>query len=526
MKKELGILVLVIVLAGVAISYYYGFASIAPSATVTTRSLVTDTSSNNVSSGDWSTYHGDLSRSGFVSDIPPYNSARLNWRSVTLDGDVYAEPLIVGNNVLIATENDSLYDLDASSGRVIWRTHFGTPVNGSDLPCGDINPSGITGTPVVDVSTGIVYVVAFLSPPHHELFAVDLSTGSIRSAVLADAPGMNPMVEQQRAALALSAGNVYVAYGGLAGDCGLYHGWVVAIKTQGKGQLSQMLAYQVPSVREAGIWAPSGPAVDSSGELFVATGNSGSRGAFDFGNSVIKLSPNLKPLDWFAPTNWIQLNDEDGDLGSTGPLLLNSTFIFQIGKDGIGYLLSANKLGGIGGELLSGRVCNGAYGGLAYASPYVFVPCTDGIVALQLDLGSKPSFKILWRGPNFVPGPPVVAGHAVWTVDVNDGLIYAFDISNGQMLFQDHVGKVTRFTSLAIGKGQVIVSGSRQVLAYSPNTISQQQSSQSDFVGGSSALKMETPHDSGWFAGSEEQMIPLTSRSLNNSGISRLLSHL
>jgi outer membrane protein assembly factor BamB len=287
MKKELGILVLFIVLAGVGISYYYGFKNTASSTIVTTRSSATDTSSNSVSLGDWPTYHGDLSRSGFVPDISPYNSAHLSWRSVTLDGDVYAEPLIVGNNALIATENDSMYDLDASTGHVIWRRHFGTPVNGSALPCGDINPSGITRTPVVDVGTGIVYVVAFLSRPHHILFAVDLSTGKIRSSTVVDAPGMNPMLEQQRAALAFLAGFVYVAYGGLAGDCGSYHGWVVAVKAQNNGQLSNMLSYQVPSVREAGIWAPSGPTVDASGELFVTTGNSGSTGAFDFGNSVI-----------------------------------------------------------------------------------------------------------------------------------------------------------------------------------------------------------------------------------------------
>jgi outer membrane protein assembly factor BamB len=501
MKKELGILVLAVVLAAVAISYYYGFTNVTPSAIVTTKSLATYASSSSASSGDWPTYHGDLSRSGFVPDISPYSSAHLSWRSVTLDGDVYAEPLIVGNNVLIATENDSMYDLDANTGHVIWRTHFGTPVNGGDLPCGDINPSGITGTPTVDVSTGIVYVVAFLSPPHHELFAVDLSTGTVRSSILADAPGMNPMVEQQRAALALSAGYVYVAYGGLAGDCGSYHGWVVAIKTQGNGQLSDMLSYQIPSVREAGIWAPSGPAADASGGLFVATGNSGSTGTFDFGNSVIKLSPDLKPLDWFAPTDWIQLNDADSDLGSTGPLLLGSNFIFQIGKDGIGYLLNARKLGGVGGELLSAQVCDGAYGGLAYASPYVFIPCTDGLVALQVDLGSKPSVRVLWRGRSFVPGPPVVAGHAVWTLDVNNGVIDAFDISNGHMLFQDHIGRVTHFTSLAIGKGEVIGSGNRQVLAFSLDTINQQANSQM-YVAGASSTPKNTTLFSWQFAGS------------------------
>jgi outer membrane protein assembly factor BamB len=181
---------------------------------------------------------------------------------------------------------------------------------------------------------------------------------------------------------------------------------------------------------------------------------------------------------------------------------LGSDFIFQIGKDGIGYLLNAKSLGGVGGELLSGQVCDGAYGGLAYASPYVFLPCTDGVVALQIDLGSKPSFKIVWRGPGFVSGPPVVAGHAVWTVDVNDGLIYAFDISNGHVLFQDHMGRVTRFTSLAIGKGEVIVSGNRQVLAFSLDTINQQQSSQSYVTGTSSTLETTTSSSSWQFAGS------------------------
>jgi hypothetical protein len=94
------------------------------------------------------------------------------------------------------------------------------------------------------------------------------------------------------------------------------------------------------------------------------------------------------------------------------------------------------------------------------------------------------------------------------------------------MLFQDHVGKVTHFTSLAIGKGQVFVSGSRQVLAFSPVTINQQQSSQSYFADVGSALKMKTSHNSWRLTSSEEQMIELASKSLTYSGISRSLSHL
>ncbi len=482
MRKRYLLSILVVILAAVPIAVYYASTGLASTTAPVNPSVGSSLSSlQNESAAEWFTYHGDLARSGFVGNFPSFNSAVLNWRSIALDGIVYAEPLIVGKNVLVATENNSLYDLDADSGRVIWRVNFGTPVSGGQLPCGDIDPSGITGTPVVDVSSGTIYVVAFVTPPHHELFAVDLSNGSVKSNAPADAPGMDPRVEQERAALGLSGGIVYVAYGGLAGDCGSYHGWVVSFKTDGAGRAAFDQSYQIPSGFAAGIWAPSGPAVDVSGELFVATGNSGSTGAFDFGNSVIKLSPDLQRLDWFAPRNWIQLNVGDTDLGSTGPILLDSGYVFQIGKDGVGYLLNASRLGGIGGEVSSKQVCGsnqGAYGGLAYAPPYLLVPCTDGIVALQVGLGSEPSFNVIWRGPNFVAGPPVVAGETAWTVDVTNGLIYALDISDGHTLFKDSIGSVTRFTSSAIGDGQIIVAANGQILAYLQNKLPQQQAHQ------------------------------------------------
>jgi outer membrane protein assembly factor BamB len=463
-----GILVFVIVVAAIAAANYYGLMRATAPANITTVSQFTGSrSGNETAAADWPTYHKDLSRSGFEPDIASFSSVHLNWKSIRLDGDVYAEPLIVGKSVIIATENESLYNLDANTGGVMWRSHLGTPVRGNDLPCGDIDPSGITGTPAVDMSSRTIYVVAFMTPAHHELFAVDLANGAVKFHVPIDAPGADPKVEQQRAALGLSGGYVYVAYGGLFGDCGSYHGWVVASRADGNGGL---LSYQVPTGRAGGIWAPSGPAFDSSGELFVATGNSDSNRVFDFGNSVIKLSPDLKQLDWFAPPDWIQLNAEDMDLGSAGPIILSSNFVFQIGKDGIGYLLDATKLGGIGGQLFSAQICSGpyrgAYGGLAYSPPYVLIPCRDGIVALEPNLGPKPSFTIVWRGPNSVPGPPVVVGNAVWTVDIQNGLIYALGLRNGQVLFQDKIGSVAHFTSRPVGDGQIFVSADRQVLAY------------------------------------------------------------
>jgi outer membrane protein assembly factor BamB len=477
-KSWSAILVFVIIVASFAAADYYGLMRAAAPAKTDTVSQFTGRPSGNETTADWPTYHKDLSRSGFEPDITSFSSTHLDWKSVELDGDVYAEPLVVGTSVIIATENDSVYDLDANTGGVIWRTHLGTPVRGGELPCGDIDPSGITGTPAIDTSKGVVYVAAFVTPAHHELFALDLATGTMKFHILIDAPGADPKVEQQRAALALSSGYVYVAYGGLFGDCGPYHGWVVASRADGNGSL---LSYQVQTGRAGGIWSPSGPAFDNSGNLYVATGNSDSNLIFDFGNSVIRLSPDLKQLDWFAPANWIQLDVEDMDLGSAGPIVLNSNFVFQIGKEGIGYLLDSRKLGGINGQVYSAQVCDGpyhgAYGGLAYSPPYLVIPCTDGVVALETNLESKPSFSLVWRGPNFVPGLPVIAGNAVWTVDTRNGVIHALSLGNGQALFQDAIGPVTHFTSLSVGDGRIFVSGNRQAMAYQLQASSQQQSS-------------------------------------------------
>jgi outer membrane protein assembly factor BamB len=445
--------------------YYASMRAIAPVnvASVTRQSSEPPRSET---ASEWPTYHKDLERSGFDPGVAPFGGVSLNWKSIKLDGDAHAEPLIVGSGVLVATENDSLYYLNADTGAIIWRTHLGTPVRLADFPCGNIDPQGITGTPVVDTTKRIVYAVAILTPADHELFAVDLDTGRVRFRVPIDPPGADPTVEQQRAALALSDNYVYVAYGGRSGDCGAYHGWVVAASADGKGEL---LSFKVPTGRAGGIWGPSGPSFDNSGDLFVATGNSDSNSTFDFGNSVIRLSPDLRLLDWFAPSNWSELNVQDLDLGSTGPIVLNSDFIFQIGKDGIGYLLDAKRLGGIDGQVFSAQVCGlhgGAYGGLAYSPPFLFVPCNDEIVALETNLESNPSFAVVWRGPNFVSGPPVVAGNAVWTLDINRGLIYAFSLKDGQILFKGTVGYTVHFTTPSVGDGQIFVLANRQVVSY------------------------------------------------------------
>ncbi len=252
------------------------------------------------------------------------------------------------------------------------------------------------------------------------------------------------------------------------------------------------MSFQVPTRREAGIWAPSGPAIDQNGSILVATGNGASKTNFDFGNSVIKLSPNLqKVIDWFAPSNWLELSRSDTDLGSVGPSIHgdsntseqdmdrtdhmnNTSTIFQIGKEGVGYLLRGDKLGGNNGQIFSAPVCEkGAYGGTAYAVPYLYVPCRDGLVALYLQSDTAApgsnnysSFTVRWAGPSFNAGPPIVADGLVWTVNINKGQLYAFDPSTGKILFQQSLGDVAHFSTPSSSHGKIFVAASNKILSF------------------------------------------------------------
>ena len=319
---------------------------------------------------DWATYHDVGARTGAVAAGPPLGRARRLW-SAPVDGAVYAEPLVVGGRVIIATENDSVYAFDAATGSRLWGVHLGTPVAGSSLPCGDIDPSGITSTPVADAGRGLIYTVIYVQGFKHILVAMNVATGSVLWERPINPPGDDdPKAEQQRAGLALSDGRVYVSYGGLFGDCGRYHGWVVGALASGPS--GPLVTYRVPSENEGAIWEPSGPAVDAAGNLYVATGNGSSR-SFDYGNAVIRLAPSLRPSSFFAPSDAGALNTTDTDLGSTGPLLLPGSRVFIIGKSGVGYLLDARSLGGIGGALTSITLAP-AFGGDAYAGRTIYIP--------------------------------------------------------------------------------------------------------------------------------------------------------
>jgi len=418
-----------------------------------------------IQGSDWTTYHHDNTRTGYLANEPDAKQLKSAWRAA-LDGAVYAEPLVVGGHVIVATEGDSLYSLDAATGKVLWHTNVGTPVQLATLPCGDINPLGITGTPVYDPATGLIFAAAEISGPGHILVGVDAVSGQVRVRRLIDVNGMEPKTHQQRAALVLANGMVYVSYGGLAGDCGNYHGMVVALHTDGTGDL---LFYQVPTPREGGIWAPSGPAVDSDGKVYVAVGNgSTTSGDWDHTDSVLRLSSTLKLEDGFAPTQWQADNNSDADLGSMGPTLLPNGLIFIEGKSGVGYVLHANKLGGVGGQIQTVNVCQGvAMGGTASIGSQVFVPCSDGVhqITVAADGQATPG----WRGPSSGSVmPPVVGGHTLYCIS-RTGTLYALNSDTGAIRAQIDLEaaktELPHFITPTVSGGRVFVGNNTGISA-------------------------------------------------------------
>ena len=405
---------------------------------------------------DWTTYHGDVSRGGYVSGGPDPVGPAVAWRA-RVDGAVYASPIVVGGLVVVATEGGSLYGLDAASGAVRWRTHLADPVPGSVLPCGNIDPLGITGSPVYDPGTGQVFAVAARPGVEHVLFGVDLRSGQVRGQRRVDAPGSVPATELQRGALLLANGMIYISYGGNFGDCGQYLGRVVGVPVAGDGP---EVDFAVPTTREGGIWAASGPAALPGGDILVTTGNGEAvGGVWDHSDSVLRLSPQLRLLDGFAPSGWAQENSVDADLGSTGPVLLpGARRVVAAGKGGGVYSADVDALGGVGGQLDRLVPCH-SYGGAAATSgpgggAVVYLPCTEGL--LQVLVGAEGRMTRGWQASAAVIGSPVVVGTTVWSVQ-QDGTLYGLDSATGRVLATVPVGAATRFATPAVSGAALFV---------------------------------------------------------------------
>jgi outer membrane protein assembly factor BamB len=387
-----------------------------------------------LTSQDWPAYHRDAARSGVAPAKPAAGTLSVAWHK-RLDGAVYGQPLAIGNLVIAATEGDSVYGLNRTNGAIRWRAHLGTPVPLSQLPCGDIDPLGITGTTVYDPANGLVYAVAETTGFKHVLAGISVTTGKVRFTRNIPTPDGQPRSDQQRAALTLDSGRVYVAFGGLFGDCGPYRGSVVGIPVSGKGAL---VSYRVPTAREAGIWEPGGPVVGPDGTIYVSVGNGAAiKPPFDASDSVTALSRVLHRTGIFAPKTWPADNASDLDLSSSSPALLASGKILIAGKRGVGYLLNAKHLAGVGSQLAQATVC-ASFGGTSVRGSVAYLPCIQGGMAAVNTAGGK--IKVLWRGPSAAQGSPVLGGGAVWVPDWGSGVLYQLNPANGHVRRQLKLG--------------------------------------------------------------------------------------
>ena len=308
--------------------------------------------------------------------------------SMKVDGDVYAQPLfqpqldIPGKGkhgvIFVATEHDSVYAFDAENtpAAPLWQVNFLNPEKGvttlaaRDVHCPFIRPElGITPTPVIDPATGTLYVLARTKENgeyFQRLHALDVHTGAekfggpvvIQASVKRKGSSdlaFDPLKENPRAALLLQGGNIYIAWASSC-DVGEYHGWVMAYNAS---TLKQTGVFNTsPDATESGIWqSDAGIAADDEGNVFVVTGNGKfdvSAGGRDYGNSVIKLRlgpQGLAASDYFTPYNQQELNANDLDLGSDGPVLLpdqpgpHRHLLITAGKGGGIYLIDRDGMG-------------------------------------------------------------------------------------------------------------------------------------------------------------------------------------
>lgn len=449
-----------------------------------------------IPNGAWTVYHHDSAHTGYDGTQPQATGAVAGWVSQALDGSVYGEPLVYNGIVYVSTLQNTVYALDQSTGAVVWSQNVGAPQT-SGWQCGNINPTGILGTGVIDTAASRIYVVGFLHQfLSYYLFGMDLATGT-RVLTKQIAPvGFDWKIQQERGALALSTDgtHVYVPFGGRAGDCGAYHGWVIGVPTTGITPPDEQF---VSASTGEGMWAAGGVVVDdSTGHVFVATGNampnslctSGPGGASQ-SDSVIETNAALGGLSYFQPLDWApHWCGPDSDLGSASPVLMSPSLMFMSGKHGQGFLLNPAALGGPNGQLFPASalytgadVCLGnhadaTFGSFAYAAPRVYLECEGhGLVSLTVN-AATPSFSTCdssctapgtWKvadGTTF--GPPMVAGGAVWAVDINGGGLSGFDASTGAKIYQSSPFSVTHFSTPSEAGGQIFVSSSNMVRSF------------------------------------------------------------
>src|SRR5437867_8575426 len=374
--------------------------------------------------------HNNVSRDGVYIDACFTPSAAANLTrdlnfNGTISGNVYAQPLYIeggpnGPMVIAVTESNNVYALNATTGLPIWsRTDIGPPVQ--TTPCGGFDPTGITGTPVVDLASRRLFFDALINgtPIKHFIYSLDVDTGvttpgwPVDVNATASYNGINfvSLAQEERGGLALVNGIVYVSYSGYNGDCGNYRGWVVGVDINNP---SNVHAWATTAIG-GGIWGHGGVASDGT-NMFVVTGNTfNTGGVWSGGEAIIRLQAGPTwtgmPTDYWAPTNWLSLDGGDTDLGGVSATVIDvpgatpSQLVLALGKDGNAYLINRNNLGGITSPVAQANV-----GGINRGTSAITYHTSQGAYfGFHSDAGGAISaYKVTATNP-----PTIVSGWSV-----------------------------------------------------------------------------------------------------------------
>jgi hypothetical protein len=492
------------------------------------------------------TYHNNAARTGWNASEKILKPSNVNKKKFGLlfsdqvDGQIYGQPLYVSNlkmgsptqdasgtthgihNVLfITTEHDSVYAFDADNpGAALWEDHFLGVSNGVTIEsvsqedvnnCGQITPEiGITDTPVIDLTTQTMYLVAMtkeiadgpVTHFYHRLHALDITTGAekfggpveIQASVPQTQSGdvFNPISYKERCGLVLSNGVVYTFF---ASHCdmnkwGKYHGWVLGYDAQTLQQ--KYIFNSCPNGSEASFWASGvAPAVDEKGSLYLMTGNGTFDGPVsqDWGESFLRLQPDgansLSVADSFTLYNQQDLSDDDQDLGSGGPLLLpdevgnadHPHLLVGAGKDGVIYLVDRDHMGGYNttNQDVQDLPMRGREFGIpAYFNHHLYFGFAEGKLSqVKIEKGKLSLVRTVGPTLGFPGTVPSVSSNGktngiIWAaLGTNKHQVFrAYDANNLKLLYETKTPTVTKFAVPTIINGRVYLGGSKIVQVY------------------------------------------------------------
>jgi len=463
------------------------------------------------------TYHNSNTRHGAYIEPTFTQTAATKMKldsgfSASVTGNVYAQPLFwhptgtANGEVIVVTESNQVSALNSVTGAKIWSVQLPASVPLSALGCGNVNPEGIHGTPVINPTTGTLYLDALVEVngvPNHTVYALSAATGqtlagwplNVDTAMKTAGAKFEAFTQGERSGALIYDGKLYFTYAGRYGDCDPYYGTVIEINPATKSLVGQWQT----RASGGGIWAQGGISSDGT-SLFVTTGNTMGANSWMDGEAIVKLKPGLahstNTADFFTPKDWLQLDESDLDLGGTEALPLDIATtggktvprVIAFGKDGNAYLANRTNLGGIGHQLATMPLSNtvivtaptvyqtSTATMVAFTNYSAVAPCSGNVIMMiSIAPSGKAPISPAWCAAFNGLGSPILTttdgtqNPIIWVVGAEgDNVLHGFNATTGKIIFTGtkQLGGLHHFQTLIEAEGRMYVAGDNTLYAY------------------------------------------------------------